>query len=225
MGLLLLKIWLRLLLCPLFSRPSAGRSTPSVGFVCSSFMSEKCGSSPAQCVKWLVITCCESRIKKWNPLYTCDSSKPTSTGERGGRRGERRGEGADSSGARRGFSVPSSSLSCSSVLLCGRSAAVSTSSGLSRMRDAIGGGTNGVGWRGSGRGGPGAGVVPSTGSGGGRGEEVRDKGELVLERVSGEQGWGGGVGVEVREMEGGGERLLRRPHCSRFSLVVMVGAT
>lgn len=62
----------------------------------------------------------------------------------------------------------------------------------------------------------------STGSGGGRGEEVRDKGrgEQVLERGRGEQVRDGGVGVEGREMDGGGERLLRSPHCSLFSLLL-----
>lgn len=51
------------------------------------------------------------------------------------------------------------------------------------------------------------------------------RGEQVLERGSGEQVRDGGVGVEGREMEGGGERLLRRPHCSLFSLLLMVGGT
>lgn len=158
---------------------------------------------------------------------TCDSSRSRSTGEKG--RGRRRGEGWDSSGLRRGFSVPPSSLSCSRVSPRGSSAAVSSSPGLSRMRGAPGGGggRRGAGGRGGGGGGPGAGAVPSTGSGGGRGEEVRDKarGEQVRERGSGEQVRDGCVGVEGREMECGGERLLRRPHCSRLSLLLTAGAT
>lgn len=156
----------------------------------------------------------------------------------------RRGEGADRSGVRRGFSVPSSSLRCSRVSLRGSSAVVSSSPGLSRIRVGGGGGRGrtGVGWRGSGggSGGPTAGAVPSTGSGGGRGEAVRDRGwgEQVRERGRGEQvrdrGGGrgeqvrdGGVGVEGREteMEAGGERLLRRPHCSLFSLLLMAERT
>lgn len=128
--------------------------------------------------------------------------------------------------------MPSSSLRCSRVLLRGSSAVVSSSPGLSLILDgpdAGGGGRSGVGGRGSGGGGggPGAGAVLSTGNGGGRGEEVRDKGrgEQVRERGSGEQVREGGVGVEGREMEGGGERLLRRPHCSRFSLLLMAEET
>lgn len=158
------------------------------------------------------------------PSHTWDSSRSRSTGERGrvNRWGERRGEGWDSSGVRRGFSVPSSSLSCSRVSLRGRSAVVSSSPGLSLILCGPdgGGGRRGAGGSGGGGGGPGAGAVPSTGSGGGRGEEVRDKGrgEQVRERGSGEQVRDGGVGVEGREMEGGGERLLRRLHCSLFSL-------
>lgn len=125
--------------------------------------------------------------------------------------------------------MPSSSLSCSRVSLRGRSAVVSSSPGLSLILCGAGGGggRRGVGGRGGGGGGPGAGAEPSTGSGGGRGEEVRDKvrGEQVRERGSGEQVRDGGVGVEGREMEGGGERLLRRPHCSLFSLLLMAGGT
>lgn len=121
--------------------------------------------------------------------------------------------------------MPSSSLSCSRVSLRGSSAVVSSSPGLSLIRGGPGGGggRRGAGGRGGGGGGPGAGAVPRTGSGGGRGEEVRDKGrgEQVRERGSGEQVRDGGVGVEGREMEGGGERLLRRPHCYLFSLLVM----
>ena len=163
--------------------------------------------------------------------HTWDSSRSRSTGERGkgDRHGDRRGEGGDSSGARRGFSVPSSSLSCSKVSLRGRSAVVSSSPGLSLILGGPGGGggRRGVGGSGGGGGGPGAGAVPSTGSGGGRGEEVRDKGrgEQVRERGSGEHVREGGVGVEGREMEGGGERLLRRPHCSLFSLLLMARGT
>lgn len=56
---------------------------------------------------------------------------------------------------------------------------------------------------------------------------MRDKtrGEQARERGSGEQVRDGGVGVEGRDIEGGGERLLRRPHCSLFSLLLMVGRT
>lgn len=125
--------------------------------------------------------------------------------------------------------MPSSSLRCSRVSLRGSSAVVSSSPGLSLILDGPGGGgggRSGVG-SGGGGGGPGAGAVPSTGSGGGRGEEVRDKGrgEQVRERGSGEQVREGGVGVEGREKEGGGERLLRRHHCSRFSLLLIAEAT
>lgn len=126
--------------------------------------------------------------------------------------------------------MPSSSLRYSRLALRGRSAVVSSSPGLSLIlcgpgggggRNGAGGGSGGAG------GGPGAGAVPSTGRGGGKGEEVRDKtrGEQARERGSGEQVRDGGVGVEGRDMEGGGERLLRRPHCSLFSLLVMVGRT
>lgn len=171
--------------------------------------------------------------RKIQSSHTWDSSRSRSTGERGRgkRRGERRGvwrgEGGDSSGVRSGFSVPSSSLSCSRVSLRGRSAVVSSSPGLSLILGGPGGGGGRRGGRGGGGGGPGAGAVPSTGSGGGRGEEVRDKGrgEQVRERGSGEQVREGGVGVEGREMEGGGERLLRSPHCSLFSLLLMAGGT
>lgn len=125
--------------------------------------------------------------------------------------------------------MPSSSLSCSRVSLQGRSAVVSSSPGLSLILDGPGGGggRSGVGGSGGGGGGPGAGAVQSTGSGGGRGEEVRDKGrgEQVRERGSGEQVRDGGVGVEGREMEGGGDRLLRSPHCSLFSLLLMATGT
>lgn len=109
----------------------------------------------------------------------------------------------------------------------GRSAVVSSSPGLSLILDGPGGGGGRSGGSRGGGGGPGAGAVLSTGSGGGRGEEVRDKGrgEQVLESGSGEQVPDGGVGVEGREMEGGGERLLRRPHCSLFSLVLIAGGT
>lgn len=162
---------------------------------------------------------------------TWDSSRSRSTGERGrgSRRGDRLGDGGDSSGVRRGFSVPSSSLSCSRVSLRGSSAVVSSSPGLSLILGGPGGGggRRGAGGRGGGGGGPGAGAEPSTGRGGGRGEEVRDKGrgEQVRERGSGVHVRDGGVGVEGREMEGGGERLLRRPHCSLFSLLLMAGGT
>lgn len=126
--------------------------------------------------------------------------------------------------------MPSSSLRYSRLAPRGRSAVVSSSPGLSLIlcgpgggggRNGAGGGSGGAG------GGPGAGAVPSTGRGGGRGEEVRDKtrGEQVRERGSGEQVRDGGVGVEGRDIEGGGERLLRRPHCSLFSLLLMVGRT
>lgn len=165
--------------------------------------------------------------------HTWDSSRSRSTGERGrgDLRGDRRGEGGDSSGVRRGFSVPSSSLSCSRVSLRGSNAVVSSSPGLSLILGGPdgGGGRRGAGGKGGGGGGPGAGAVTSTGSGGGRGEEVRDKGrgEQVRERGRGEQvrDGGVGVGVEGREMEGGGERLLRRPHCSLFSLLLMTGGS
>lgn len=165
--------------------------------------------------------------------HTWDSSRSRSTGERGSgeRRGDRRGEGGDSSGVRRGFSVPSSSLSCSRVSPRGSSAVVSSSPGLSLILDGPGGGGGRSGVAGSGGGGggggPGAGAVLRRGSGGGRGEEVRDKGrgEQVRERGSGEQVRDGGVGVEGREMEGGGERLLRSPHCSLFSLLLMAEGT
>lgn len=145
-------------------------------------------------------------------------------------RGDLRGERCDSSGVRRGFSVPSSSLRCSRLALRGRSAVVSSSPGLSLSLcgPGWGGGRKGTGGgSGGARGGPGAGAVPSTGRGGGRGEEVRDKtrGEQVRERGRGEQVREGGVGVEGRDIEGGGERLLRRPHCSLFSLLLMVGMT
>lgn len=160
--------------------------------------------------------------------HTWDSSRSRSTGDSG--RGERRGEGGNSSGARRGFSVPPSSLSCSRASLRGSRAVVSSSPGLSLILDGPGGGggrRGAGGGRGGGSGGPGAGAVPSTGSGGGRGEEVRDKGrgEQVRDRGSGEQVRDGGVGVEGRDTEGGGERLLRRPHCSLFSLLVSTGGT
>lgn len=126
--------------------------------------------------------------------------------------------------------MPSSSLRYSRLVPRGRSAVVSSSPGLSLIlcgpgggggRNGAGGGSGGAG------GGPGAGAVPSTGRGGGRGEEVRDKtrGEQVRERGSGEQVRDGGVGVEGRDIEGGGERLLRRPHCSLFSLLLMAGRT
>lgn len=167
---------------------------------------------------------------KKNPqsFQTWDSSRSRSTGESG--RGDLRGKGCDSSGVRRGFSVPSSSLRYIRLALRGRSAVVSSSPGLSLIlcgpgggggRNGAGGGSGGAG------GGPGAGAVPSTGRGGGRGEEVRDttRGEQVRERGSGEQVRDGGVGVEGRDIEGGGERLLRRPHCSLFSLLLMVGRT
>lgn len=125
--------------------------------------------------------------------------------------------------------MPSSSVSCSRVSLRGSRAVVSSSPGLSLILGGPGGGggRRGAGGSGGGGGGPGAGAVPSTGSGGGRGEEVRDKGrgEQVRERGSGEQVRDGGVGVEGRDIEGGGERLLRRPHCSLFSLLLMVGGT
>ena len=150
--------------------------------------------------------------------HTWDSSRSRSTGDRGrGKRrgdlrgGDLRGEGGDSSGTRRGFSVPPSSLRCSRVLLRGRSAVVSSSPGLSLILDGPGGGGGRSGGKsvvcggsGGGRGGPGAGVVPSTGSGGGRGEEVRDKGR-------GEQVRDGGVGVEGLEMEGGGRGCCGAP--------------
>lgn len=105
---------------------------------------------------------------------------------------------------------------------------MSSSPGLSLILDGPSGGGGRSGAGGSkGGGGPGAGAVLSTGSGGGRGEEVRDKGrgEQVRERGSGEQVPDGGVGVEGREIEGGGERLLRRPHCSLFSMVLILGGT
>lgn len=126
--------------------------------------------------------------------------------------------------------MPSSSLSCSRLSPRGRSAVVSSSPGLSLILCGPGGGggrRGAVGGSGGGGGGPGAGAVPSTGRGGGRGEEVRDKarGEQVRERGCGEQVRGGGVGVEGREMEEGGERMLRRPHSSRFSLLLMAGRT
>lgn len=126
--------------------------------------------------------------------------------------------------------MPSSSLSCSSVSLWGSRAAVSSSPGLSLILDdpeGGGGGRRGAGGRGGGGGGPGAGAVVSTGRGGGRGEEVRDRerGEQVRERGRGEQVRDGGVGVEGLEMEGGGERLLRSPHCSLFSLLLMAGGS
>lgn len=100
--------------------------------------------------------------------------------------------------------MPSSSLTCSRASLRGRSAVVSSSPGLSRALAGGGGGSRGAA----------AGAVASTGRGGGRGEEVRERG-------SGEQVRDGGVGVEGRDREGGGERLLRRPHCSLFSLLLM----
>lgn len=126
--------------------------------------------------------------------------------------------------------MPSSSLSCCRAPPRGSSAVVSSSPGLSLILDGPGGGggRSGVGGSGGGGGGPGAGAVPSTGSGGGgRGEEVRDKGrgEQVRDSGSGEQVRDGGVGVEGREMDGGGERLLRSPHCSLFSLLLMAGGT
>lgn len=126
--------------------------------------------------------------------------------------------------------MPPSSLSCSRVSLRGSRAVVSSSPGLSLILDGpgSGGGRRGAGGgRGGGGGGPGAGAVPSTGSGGGRGDEVRDKGrgEQVRDRGSGEQVRDGGVGVEGRDTEGGGERLLRRPHCSLFSLLVSAEGT
>lgn len=125
--------------------------------------------------------------------------------------------------------MPASSLSCSRVVQRGSSAVVSSSPGLSLILDGPGGGggRSGVGGSGGGGGGPGAGVVPNTGSGGGSGEEVREResGEQVRDNGVGEQGWGGGVGVEGREVEGGGERLLRNPHCSLLSLVQRVEET
>lgn len=157
---------------------------------------------------------------EWPP-HTCDSSRSRSTGESG--RGERRGVGGARMGARRGarrgFSVPPSSPSCSRVAPPprGNSAAVSSSPGLSLIILGGGGRRGGAsGGRAGGGGGPGAGAVPSTGSGGGRGEQVRESG-------SGEQVREGGVGVEGRDSEGGGDRLLRRPHCSRFSLLLSGG--
>lgn len=126
--------------------------------------------------------------------------------------------------------MPSSSLRYSRLALLGRSAVVSSSPGLSLILcgPGGGGGSKGAGGGSGGAGGgPGAGAVPSTGRGGGRGEEVRDRtrGEQVRERGSGEQVRDGSVGVEGRDIEGGGERLLRRPHCSLFSLLLMVGGT
>lgn len=145
-------------------------------------------------------------------------------------RGDRRGERCDSSGVRRGFSVPSSSLRCSRLPLRGRRAVVSSSPGLSLILcgPGWGGGRKGAGRDSGGAGGgPRAGAVLSTGRGGGRGEEVRDKtrGEQARERGRGEQVRDGGVGVEGRDIEGGGERLLRRPHCSLFSLLLTVDMT
>lgn len=108
---------------------------------------------------------------------------------------------------------------------------MSSSPGLSRILDGPGGGggRSGVGGSGSGGagGGPGAGAVLRSGSGGGRGEEVRDRGrgEQVWDRGRGEQVLDGGVGVEGREMDGGGDRLLRSPHCSLFSLLLIAGGT
>lgn len=169
------------------------------------------------------------------PPHTWDSSRSRSTGEsgrgerRGDLRGDRRGEEGDRRGVRRGFSVPSSSLSCNRVSLRGRSAVVSSSPGLSLILDGPGGGggRSGVGGSRGGGGGPGAGAALRTGSGGGRGEEVRDKGrgEQVRDRGDGEQVPEEGVGVEGREIEGGGERLLRRLHCSLFSLLLLLGGT
>lgn len=156
-----------------------------------------------------------SLASKHSPSHTCDSSRSRSTGERG--RGERRGEGGARRGVRRGFSVPPSSPRCSRVPLLpprGSSAAVSSSPGLSLI--ILGGGGRRGGGRGGGGGGPGAGAVLSTGSGGGRGEQVRESG-------SGEQVREGGVGVDGRDNEGGGDKLLRRPHCSRFSLLLRGG--
>lgn len=120
--------------------------------------------------------------------------------------------------------MPWSSLSCSWGSLRGNRAAVSSSQGLSRRMDAPGG----VSGRraGGGAGEIGVGDELNTGRGGGGiGEEVRDResGEGVREKGSGEQVRDGGVGVEGREMEGGGERLLRSPHCSRLSLVLLAG--
>lgn len=140
---------------------------------------------------------------------TWDSSKSRSTGDSG--RGDRRGDGVDSSGARSGFSVPPSSLSRSRASPGGSSAVVSSSPGLSLMLEGGGG-------RGGGGGGPEVGAVLSTGRGGGTGEEVRDRGR-------GEQVRDGGDGVEGREVEGGGERLLRSPHCSLFSLLLLFEGT
>lgn len=145
--------------------------------------------------------------------HTCDSSRSRSTGERG--KGKRRGEDGARRGARRGFSVPHSSPNCSNVPLLpprGSSAAVSSSPGLSLIIWA------GVERRGGGGGAPGAGGVLSTGSGGGSGEPVRDSG-------SGEQVREGGVGVDGRDTEDGGDKLLRRPHCSRFSLLLRGGGS
>lgn len=90
-------------------------------------------------------------------------------------------------------------------------------------------GPGGVGGRSVGGGAGGAaaaGAVLNTGRGGGGiGEEVRDRGrgEGVREEGSGEQVRDGGVGVEGREMEGGGDRLLRSPHCSLLSLLLLAG--
>lgn len=176
----------------------------------------------------LFALCFQKKNQQTQSSQTWDSSRSRSTGESG--RGDLRGKGCDSSGVRRGFSVPSSSLRSSRLGPRGRSAVVSSSPGLSLILGGPGGGggRNGAGGGSGGAGGgPGAGAVTSTGRGGGRGEEVRDKtrGEQVRERGSGEQVRDGGVGVEGRDIEGGGERLLRRPHCSLFSLLLMVGRT
>lgn len=191
-----------------------------------------CGSSPVGLFD------CLSGLESNSTLFfvalsmahTWDSSRSRSTGEsgRGKRRGKRRGEGADSRGVRRGFSVPPSSPRCCRVSLWVRRAAVSSSPGLSRIRDGPGGGgSREVDGRGGGGGGPGAGAALSTGRGGGSGEDVRDRGrgEQVRDIGRGEQVRDGGVGVEGREMDGGGDRLLRRPHCSLLSLLLMTAGT